>query len=382
MHIGFITPEYPHESLNKVGGLGTSLKNLAISLVAQGIQVTIFVVNQSFQQVFEEEGVNIHALKTKHFKFGQWYFIRKYYNAYINKIVKKESIEVLEAPDWTGITAFMKFTCPLVIRFHGSDTYFCYLDKRKQKFKNHFIEKLAIKGADAFIAPTTFAGDVSKKLFKINNKIITAIHYGLFLEKFNNLQPNVYNPNEILYLGTLVRKKGVFELTKIFNRVNEQVPQAKLILIGNDSADQKTNSSSTWEIMKQQFSKTALMQVNYLGKVPYESVQDYIKSAHVCVFPTFAETLGMVTIESMALQKPVVNTNYGWALELIDDKQNGYLVDPKATEDYAERIIALLKDKELTKKIGAEARLKVETTFDIKDIVKSNISFYESIIKN
>jgi glycosyltransferase involved in cell wall biosynthesis len=42
-----------------------------------------------------------------------------------------------------------------------------------------------------------------------------------------------------------------------------------------------------------------------------------MKQAQVCIFPSFAETLGMVTIESMALQKPVVNTSIGWAPELI-----------------------------------------------------------------
>jgi glycosyltransferase involved in cell wall biosynthesis len=44
-----------------------------------------------------------------------------------------------------------------------------------------------------------------------------------------------------------------------------------------------------------------------------------MKQAQVCIFPSFAETLGMVTIESMALQKPVVNTSIGWAPELIID---------------------------------------------------------------
>jgi hypothetical protein len=41
-------------------------------------------------------------------------------------------------------------------------------------------------------------------------------------------------------------------------------------------------------------------------------VQEYLK-AQLYVFPTFAETLGMVTIESMAMKKPVVNSSLGWA---------------------------------------------------------------------
>ena len=48
---------------------------------------------------------------------------------------KKENIDIVEAADWTGITAFMKFNCPLILRLHGSDTYFCHLEKRKLKIK-------------------------------------------------------------------------------------------------------------------------------------------------------------------------------------------------------------------------------------------------------
>jgi glycosyltransferase involved in cell wall biosynthesis len=353
---------------------------LATALHDEGVEVTVIVINQSFQEVFEDNGISIHALKPKKRSLGQWYFSRKDYNTYINSLVKEKNIDILEAPDWTGITAFMRFTCPLVVRFHGSDTYFCHLDKRKQKFKNYLIEKLAVKGADAFIAPTTYAGQVSKELFKITDRTVKIIHYGLFLEAFNNNSPETYIHGSILYLGTLIRKKGVFELTKIFNSVVEQNPEAKLILIGNDSADLKTNSSSTWELMKAQFSQEALKRVDYKGKVPYEAVQGHIKSAHVCVFPTFAETLGMVTIESMALQRPVVNTNYGWAQELIDDGVNGYLVDPENTKEYASKIVQLLSDSKLTEKIGSAARIKVETTFDIKSLVKDNIAYYKSLL--
>ncbi len=381
MHVGFITPEYPHEELSKIGGLGTSLKNLTMSLKSDGINVTVFVVSQSLEGIFNDNGITIHSIKARRYPFLQWYFSRKFYNDYINRVVDKEGIDILEAPDWTGITALMRFKCPLIIRFHGSDTYFCRLENRRQKFKNRFIEKLGMESADAFIAPTTFAGELTKRLFKISKKRIDVIHHGLFLEKFANSNPENYVNNTILYFGTLIRKKGVFELVKIFNVIVERNEDVQLILIGNDSADIKTKSSSTWELMKIQFSEKALKQVDYKGKVPYEEVQMHIKSAHVCVFPTFAETLGMVTIESMALQKPVVNSDFGWAQELIDDSVNGYLVNPKNIELYADRILSIIKDKSLTDSLGKAAREKVESTFNIKTLVKENIAFYKTVIE-
>ena len=45
----------------------------------------------------------------------------------------------IEAPDWTGITAFMRLKAPLVIRFHGSDTYFCHLEKTASKNKKLLV---------------------------------------------------------------------------------------------------------------------------------------------------------------------------------------------------------------------------------------------------
>lgn len=382
MRVGLITSEYPHPQVKFAAGIATSIKNLAITLVKKGVDVTVFVYHQKESTVVHDEGVEIHLIKKESYRLFTWYFYRKYVQDYINKIVKKKSIDILEAPDWTGITAFMRFKVPLVVRFHGSDAYFCKLDKRKQKFKNYLFEKLALKGASAYIAPTTYAGEETRKIFGLNKKKIKTIHYGLQLQHFVNDKPDEFDSNTILYIGTIIRKKGVLELAEIFNKVIEEESEARLVLIGGDSSDIKTGSASTFELMQDIFSEEAKKQVNYLGRVPYEKVQEYIKKSHVCTYPSFAETLGMVTIESMAMQKPVVNTSIGWAQELIDDGINGYLVHPSNTESYANRILMLFKDNTLCKEIGKNARRKVEDTFDIEKNADINIDFYKSIINS
>ena len=133
------------KKLSKVGGLGTSMKNLAVSLKKLGVTPIIFVVNQDFDKVFNDNDVEVHAIKNKKRPFFQWYFNRRQTNKYISKVVKEKRIDLLEAPDWMGITAFMNFSVPLIIRIHGSDGYFCYLDGRKQKLKNRFFEKNGFK---------------------------------------------------------------------------------------------------------------------------------------------------------------------------------------------------------------------------------------------
>jgi len=382
MKIGYITSEYPHPKVKHAAGIGTSIKNLAVALVKNGIRVIVFVYHQKTNEVVLDEGVEIHLIKNKRYKAFGWYLYRKHINKYVNRIVKLEKIDLLEVPDWTGITAFMKFSVPLVIRFHGSDAYFCKLEKRKQKMKNFWFEKNAVKRASAFIAPTTFAGEVSKEIFGLDASKIKTIHYGLELQNFINENRHLYKENTLLYIGTIIRKKGVLELAQIFNKVREENPEAQLIMIGSDSPDLKSGNASTFSLVEEELTESAKNRTNYLGKVPYKEVQSYIKNAHVCVFPSFAETLGMVTIESMALKKPVVNTNIGWAQELIDDGENGFLVHPSNIELYTEKILKLFNDKDKCRRIGEAARLKVEDKFDINKNVMINIEYYKSILNN
>ncbi|MBD0833102.1 glycosyltransferase family 4 protein [Aestuariibaculum sediminum] len=382
MHIAFLTPEYPHPKVKHAAGIGTSIKNLAVALVNAGITVTVFIYQQDCDEIATEDGVELHLIKHKRYKWFTWYFYRQYVNQYVNGIVEQNGIQILEAPDWTGITAFMRFKIPLIIRLHGSDAYFCKLEGRKQKKKNYLFEKLALKQAQGYIAPTTYAGKVSADIFNLSLSKIKTIHYGLQLSHFINEDPLNFNQNTMLYIGTVIRKKGVFELAKMFNEVIEHQPKAKLIVIGSDSGDIKTGKHSTLELMEEMFSEKARANFSYLGRLPYNQVKNHIKRAHVCVFPSFAETLGMVTIESMAMTKPVVNTSIGWATELIDDGKNGFLVHPSDISLFKERILMLFSNVELCEAIGKEARKKVENTFDIEVIAEDNIKYYKSFISS
>lgn len=380
MKIAFLTPEYPYSKVALSAGIGTSIKNLVDALVKKGVQVTVFVCQQNTSNVFQEKGVTFHIISRKTYKIGTWYFYRKYLQRYINAVVLKENIDILEAPDWTGITAFMKLKAPLVIRFHGTDAYFCKLENRKQKFKNFVFEKLSLKKAVAYISPTNFTKQETVKLFSLNHNRISVIPNGINLDYFKNKNPSSFNSKTLLYVGTLIRKKGVLELARIFNNIIEKEPDAKLVLIGSDSFDITTGSKSTYKLMLDTLTDAAKANTEYLGKIPYTQINNHFKKAHVCVFPSFAETFGMVTIEAMALQKPVVNTSIGWANEIIDHNINGYLIHPSQTKAYAKQIVHLFSDNFLSLKIGKTARQKVEFAFDINVIATKNINFYKAII--
>ena len=374
--IAFLTPEYPHSQTGSSGGIGTSIKMLANALINKGVAVSVLVYGQQTDALFFDDSIAVYQIKNVKLKGFSRILTQLKISKLINRLYKENKIDVVEAADWTGITSFIQpKKCPIIIRLHGSDTYFCELEQRPVKFLNKFHEKRALTNANKIISVSQFTADQTNQIFKLN-KPIQIINNGVNTTFFKNDDLLSSNNQIILYFGTLIRKKGVFELVEIFNKVCEVNSKAKLVLIGKDSGDITTNSKSTWELMKPLFSKASINNVSYLGKVSYDVMNEYINKATICVFPSFAEALPVSWLEAMAMKKAIVASNIGWGKEIIEDGKNGFLVDPRNHELYAEKILSLLADPNLRLKIGDEARKKIENCFDINTVVDQNIEFY------
>jgi len=381
MKIAFLTPEYPHPKTGNSGGLGTSIKNLAESLVALGHTVRILVYGQKNDAVFEEDGIVIQQIKNVKIKGLSWYFTRKKLQGIIDALYDKQLLDVVEAPDWTGITSFIQpKVCPLVIRLHGSDTYFCHLDQRPVKWWNRFHEKRALQKADGHISVSRFTADKTNILFGLQIPF-AIIPNGINPEKF---QPDVKLqkvPYTILYFGTLIRKKGLLELPLIFNQVVAKLPNAQLILVGRDTSDIATGSSSTWQMIHNLFTPEALNQVHYAGGVPYEEVRAHIAQASVCVFPSFAEALPVSWLEAMAMGKAIVASNIGWGPEVIASGKEGVLVHPKEHEAFASAIVHLLENDTINITFAQNAAQKIKAVFANGLIAEQSVAFYQKFIK-
>jgi len=387
MNLAFLLPEYPHPKVSAhCGGIGTSAKNLATGLVMNAHKLTIFVYGQDKDELFYDGLIEIHKIKHLRYPYFGWFLYRKHLQNYINEVIVAQKIQLLEAPDWTGITAFMKLKCPIVIRLHGSDAYFCKLEERKQKLKNFIFEKCALKKAKAIISVSNFTANKTKQIFKIT-KNIEIIYNGIDTDNFKdniNLKEILNGKeigNDILYFGSIIRKKGVLELPDIFNRVIEKLPQTKLTFLGKDVLDNITGKP-TLDLFKELLSKKALNNFIYIEQVPYNEVITYIYRASVVVLPSFAEAFPMTWLEAMAMSKALVTSNIGWAEEIIIDGVTGYSLHPKNHLDYANKIIELLQNKELRNKIGANARMHINNNFALKIIIYKNEQFYQKIINN
>lgn len=376
MHIGFLTPEFPNISSSS-GGLGTSIKNLSAALVARGINVSIFVYGHSENKKYKKDGISFHLIKQVKYRVLGWYLYRKRIEKYLKKIILEEKIDLIEAPDWTGITAFINLPCPIVIRLNGSDGYFCHLEKRKQKLKNYWFEKTALKSADSIVSVSQFTADVTKKIYRLRVQIpvipnsIDSDHFSPTLKAENNF--------EILYFGTIIRKKGVIELAKIFNEIIKSKPGCKMLMIGKDVVD-ICEKESTLRLFFTQLDSEAKQNITYLPEVLYSEIKDYISSSTVIVLPSFAEALPMTWLEAMSMQKPLVTSNIGWAKEVMIDGETGFTEDPRNHSLFASKIIKILADPLLAENMGRAARNRIKKKFCADVVNKSNIKYYKTII--
>lgn len=383
MKIAFLTHEYPHSKTGNSGGIGTSIKNLAIGLLEQGCSVRVLVYGQNEESVFEDQGIVIQQIKNIKLKGLSWFLTRKKIQKIINQLYIQHEIDIVEASDWTGITSFIQpKACPIVVKIHGSDTYFCHLDNRPVKWINKFHEKRALRKADALLSVSRFAADLTNQVFGLN-KQFTVIPNAIDVNLFQNTSyKNNNDKKTILYFGSLIRKKGLLELPYIFNEVVKKNPEAQLILVGKDVPDIISGNKSTWKMMQQLFTDQALANVRFLGSIPYKNIKNQIDLATVCVFPSFAEALPVSWIEAMALQKSVVASNIGWATEIISDSQDGFLVNPRDHGTYAEKILKLLDNANLRDEFGIKARYKIVENFSIEIVAEQSFNFYKSIIKS
>lgn len=102
----------------------------------------------------------------------------------------------------------------------------------------------------------------------------------------------------------------------------------------------------------------------------------------VFVLPSVWEGFGIVLLEAMALGKPVIGTSVGGIPEVIDDKVDGFLVEPRNPAQLAARIVELLRDETLRNSMGQKGMHKVRKKFAIQEMVKRVEQVYLSNVNN
>lgn len=381
-HIAYITTEYPHSDLPSAGGVGSFVKLMGTSLIEKNWQVTIFLALREENKIWFDGGIRIVEIKKATPSVLSSFKDRYTISKVVKQHIKKDKIGLIEAPDWEGFHAFCNFKIPLVTRIHGSVTYFNFLQSTPQSKLITFFEKRALKRSNFVVAVSLFSGNLTQKIFKLPDFKFEVIYNGVDIRKFQSVnKKEKHKEINILYFGTLVRKKGVLELAHIFNELIQLNSGVKLTIVGKDTIDNITKLS-TWESIKKILHKDALDHVYYKGVVSYEDMSLIIKEANVCVFPSFAEAFPISWLEAMSMSKPIVASSIGWAKEAIINKESGLLEHPQNHKEYALKINQILLNPDVANSLGENARKRVEDKFGQQEIIKKNIVVYKKLMSN
>ena len=121
--------------------------------------------------------------------------------------------------------------------------------------------------------------------------------------------------------------------------------------------------------------------VIFTGYLSPEFLPKAYKMADVVVLPSKMEGFGLAITEAMASGKPVVAYNVGGVSVQIEDGINGFLVPPGDIEAFADRVIRLLSNKTLRKRMGLAARRTAEEKFNAKKAVKKYLNIFKEVME-
>ena len=210
---------------------------------------------------------------------------------------------------------------------------------------------------------------------------VKVIYNGVDLERFqyvadNNSLKKILNiPDKVPVVGIVARlssEKGHKVFLKAARKINEQIPSAHFIFVG-DGDDS--------EFLKQMASDFSIQSKTHFTGV-ITNISKMVSLFDVAVLCSIAkETFSNAILEYMALSKPVVATDLGSIPEQVIDGKTGFLISPGDHDALAERIIRLLNDPELADNMGGAGRELVEKKFSVKKMVDQYDSLFTELMK-
>ena len=106
-------------------------------------------------------------------------------------------------------------------------------------------------------------------------------------------------------------------------------------------------------------------------------VRPYMAAIDTLLLPTVSrEAFGLVLCEAMASLKPVITTNTGGQVEIVQDSVNGFLVNPRSEQELAKKIESLASDKQLCTAMGVSGRKIVEEKFSLKTMAQNTLDVF------
>jgi glycosyltransferase involved in cell wall biosynthesis len=159
----------------------------------------------------------------------------------------------------------------------------------------------------------------------------------------------------ILYLSTLLKEKGALDVLTALPMIAESVPDVRAVFAGEwyRAEDQQSAERIVRDLKLES-------RVEFIGPVAPPRKYEVVREADLFVMPTYYKNEGhpFVILEAMSAGLPVVSTNVGCIPETVVDGVNGFIVEPGNKEEFAGRVVSLLTNDDLRRRMGKASRTR------------------------
>ncbi len=177
-----------------------------------------------------------------------------------------------------------------------------------------------------------------------------------------------------VFIGRLVRDKGIEELVTAFTRLQSEHPQARLLLIGPFEPELDPLSEDT---LQQLNNNKSIITVGFQSDVrPYYLVSD------VLTFPSYREGFPNVPMQAGCFDLPSIVTDINGCNEIITDGENGLIIPPKSSVHLYEAMKKLLLDEQLYLQMKSFARKMIVERYDQKYLWNIILEEYQQHLKH
>ena len=248
--------------------------------------------------------------------------------------------------------------------------------------KNHWNKLLGLLTLESFRRATAITGHSSAQIQSylsagLDPRKVLQIPYGVDLKRFRpvnegarirvrqklGLKPDGYF---IVIVGEAIARKGLDVLIEAFLQIHSQIVDTELLIVGPcDFSDPAYKLASD---LKNELETANLAPcVHWIGTV--DNVHDYMQASDIFCLPTRREGFGIVIIEAMAVELPVVVSRLeGVTTDIIRSDREGILIDGHDPDHYAQALLRLLEDPAQARVMGKAARERVEMEFGLERI--------------
>lgn len=209
-----------------------------------------------------------------------------------------------------------------------------------------------------------------------NVRGIDLAHYDPALPQVQAEAAKIRKPGlfTFVFVGRLVRDKGINELVAAFERLNGEIPATRLLLVGRYEPDLDPLADETVDNIN---SNLAIEAVGSRA-----DVRPWLAAADVFVFPSYREGFPNVVIEAGAMSLPSIVTDINGSREIIIEGRNGTVIPPHDADALYRAMRSMYDDREKTAAMSAEARPLVATRYEQGYVRGCLMDFYKEIFDN